>query len=471
MKKRVIVIGAGMGGLAASLRLARRNFQVRVLEARGQAGGLASAVEIEGLRFDAGPYILLDRNGLEWSFRALGLELEELVALNRLEDVYQVGWSDGTRVRFYRDLEQTAAAFEGQWPGSGHRYIHFVRSCIRRYEALSPLLYKSHPRPWDLVTSRTWRHSVFLASSLGHVLRTARLPQRVTDAIAIWTHIAGQDPNCAPSVMAFVPALIHTAGAYYPNDGIGRIPGVLAEAAAAAGVEFSYNTKAARIRSVGGQVVGVELTSGEFLAADAVVSDSGIGTYVELLDETRPRSSQRLKALPLQSPGVMAYLSVRARNNPQYLQFHIPGDGDPGRLLAIPSLARSGQDRPDCDSWYPARLIVPMPYNEACCNSQSGQREYLDRALAENWWKEYITEHRVLSTRVPREWGIEFNLYRDSMNPVMTARFMRQGRLPHRSPWFKGLYLTGSATHPGQWVSFCAISGVLAADRLCEDVM
>jgi phytoene dehydrogenase-like protein len=55
------------------------------------------------------------------------------------------------------------------------------------------------------------------------------------------------------------------------------------------------------------------------------------------------------------------------------------------------------------------------------------------------------------------------------MNPVMTARFMRQGRLSHRSPWLRGLYLAGSSTHPGQWVSFCAISGVLAADRVVED--
>jgi phytoene dehydrogenase-like protein len=55
------------------------------------------------------------------------------------------------------------------------------------------------------------------------------------------------------------------------------------------------------------------------------------------------------------------------------------------------------------------------------------------------------------------------------MNPVMTARLMRRGRVSHRSPWVRGLYLAGSSTHPGQWVSFCAISGVLAADCLHED--
>ena len=56
-----------------------------------------------------------------------------------------------------------------------------------------------------------------------------------------------------------------------------------------------------------------------------------------------------------------------------------------------------------------------------------------------------------------------------SMNPVMTSGFMRAGRIAHRSPWVKGLYLAGSSTHPGQWVSFCAISGILAAGKICED--
>jgi len=97
------------------------------------------------------------------------------------------------------------------------------------------------------------------------------------------------------------------------------------------------------------------------------------------------------------------------------------------------------------------------------------QEEYLERVVEEPWWKEHVPEHRVLATRTPREWGEAYQLHRDSMNPVMTASFMRAGRLAHRSPWVRGLYLAGSATHPGQWVSFCAISGILAARRLEED--
>ena len=72
MNRRVIVVGAGMGGLTAALRLARRDCHVRVLEAGERAGGLATGLERDGFRFDGGPYLLLDRPGLEWAFDQVG---------------------------------------------------------------------------------------------------------------------------------------------------------------------------------------------------------------------------------------------------------------------------------------------------------------------------------------------------------------------------------------------------------------
>lgn len=91
------------------------------------------------------------------------------------------------------------------------------------------------------------------------------------------------------------------------------------------------------------------------------------------------------------------------------------------------------------------------------------QRALLQQILDEDWWKPGITNVRVVASRIPQEWGVRHHLWRDSMNPTMTAAFMRKGRLAHRSPVADNLLLCGAATHPGQWVSFCAISGVLAA--------
>ncbi len=132
MKARAVVVGAGVGGLTAALALARHGFETRVIEARAEAGGLASGFSVDGFQFDSGPYILLDRPGLEWAFAAVGLDIRECVRLRRIEDVYQLATCNGT-VRFFASAEETAAGFDAAWPGSGSRYLRFLRSTGRSY--------------------------------------------------------------------------------------------------------------------------------------------------------------------------------------------------------------------------------------------------------------------------------------------------------------------------------------------------
>ena len=468
MKRRVVIIGAGMGGLAAALRLAQQGLSVRVIEARPETGGLASAFEKDGFVFDAGPYILLDRPGLEWAFRSLGLELAEHVTLRRIDDVYEVLSSQGAAVHFYADVKRTAAGIDAQWPGSGRRYEHFVAAMKDTHKRLSPLLHVSRPGPASLFRNRAFTRIPFLLKSLGSILARTNLPQQVVEAIAIWTQIAGQRIDAAPSPLAFVPALIHSVGAFYPADGIGSIPRTLTRVAARAGVEFEYDTTVRSIVSEAGRVRGVETNQDEFVPADAIVSNySGIGTYLEMLCDTPPAARENLNKLPLQSPGACAYLAVRGQIKPPYLRFQLPGKGELCRLFVTPTVIAPELEK---NGWAPARLIGPMRYEVAEVLSVAEQRDYLDQLLAESWWREGLDEFRVLATRVPSEWGAQFNLYKNSMNPVMTAGFMRAGRLAHKSPYARGLYLAGSSTHPGQWVSFCAISGILAANDLIEDL-
>jgi phytoene desaturase len=467
--RSALIIGAGMGGLTAALRLARAGVSVRAVEARPGPGGLAAGFELDGLPFDAGPYILLDRPGLEWAFRAVGLELGEHVPLQRINDIYEVTTPDGSRVRFQANLEATAGEFERQWPGSGPRYLRHVNAIAQIYRRLEPLQRTARPGLWKLIWSGGWRHLPFLCRSLDSVLARTGLPQPVRDALAIWTHIAGQRVEQAPSPLAFVPALLHGVGAFYPTGGIGCIPSSLAVAAQRAGVAFDYGVKVTAIRRREGRAAVIHTDRGEVHTADAILSNAaGIGTYLALLESPPPALRTRLDSLPLQSPGVVAYLAVKAKIAPPYLRFYLPGGEERCRCLVMPAVVEPGVQR---DGWYPARLIVPMDHARAQAVGAAGQQQYLDRILAEPWWREHIHEYRVLATRIPAEWGAQYNLYRDSMNPVMTDQFMRAGRLAHRSAEVPGLYLAGSATHPGQWVSFCAISGVLAADRLLEDLL
>jgi len=466
VEKNVVVIGAGMGGLTAALRLAREGFRVQVLEARAEAGGLASGNFFEGFPFDAGPYILLDRPGLEWAFASVGLKLGEHVELRTIDHVYRVESPDRSAVDIFSSDVKTAEELEKQWAGSGELYLRFVRKTGAIEASLRPLLYGSAPGPMSLAGGGRWRHAGFLLRSLQDVLRASRLPPAVVDALSIWTHVAGQRREEAPSPLAFVPALVHSVGCFYPKEGIRGIPEALVRAAEHAGVEFRFRTKTRKICSDGGRVSAVETCEGERIPADAVVSDCGIATYLDLLDLKESASRRRCDALPLQSPGVCAYLAVKGKMDAPYLQFSLPGGEERCRLFIRPGVLNPEERQGE---WYPARLLGPMDHAKAQRIGAQGQAEYLQELLQEKWWQEGIGEFRVLAERTPTEWGAEYSLTRDSMNPVMTAKFMREGRLAHRSPEVRGLYLAGSATHPGQWVSFCAISGVLAADCLQRD--
>jgi phytoene dehydrogenase-like protein len=460
----IIIIGAGVGGLSAAIRLARQGYSVQVLEARPQAGGLASGFTAGGFTFDAGPYILLDKPGLEWAFAQLGIAADAL-PLTPIEHVYHVLHEDGRATTFDRSLATTAAGFETQFPGSGALYKAFVEKMLATHHNVQPLTFHSHPGVWDVLRNGSLGSVPFMLSSLATVLDKAELPPTLQASIGIWTHIAGQPMTQAPAPMAFVPGLFHGVGSYYPKGGMRAVPELLLATALAAGVDIKYDTKVASIQAPQQRVAGVVTAAGEFLPATAVMSDaSGIGTYVELVDGFPAPEKAKLQQLPLQSPGTCAYLAVRGRQPPYYIRFKLRGAGctafvQPG--LLAPELAQDG--------WYPARLISPLAHAEADALGAEGQRELIDQQLAEPWWQEGISEYKVLHRRTTFEWGRDYNLYRDSMNPVMTSRLMLKGRLAHRSPTVKGLYLTGSSTHPGQWVSFCAIAGVLAANCLAHD--
>ncbi len=471
MTRNVVVIGAGIGGLSSAVRLARKGCQVTVLEARSVAGGLAGGFQLEGFRFDTGPYVLLDRPGIEWAFRQLEIDPETQLSLQRIPEVYQVDDGSGHNVAVYDSFEQTASEFEQQWPGTREKYGQFIDRSAAVYRRLQPMQWKSQPGVIDVFRNGAWRDVPFLLSSLGSVLKASKLPEAIVQALGIWTHVAGQLAGAAPAPLALVTSVIHHVGACYLRGGIGMISDVLMNAATDAGAEFRFGTPVRRICCRNGTVIGVE-TDKEMLLADAVISNAGLATYAGLLDEAgraalSHRTQRYFQNLPLQSPGVCAYLAVKGRPAPPYLRFRLRGEEDGCRLLVTPGVVDPSLEN---EGWYPARLIAPMAHARAESGGEAGQRAFLHRVVEqEHWWRDCFDDVRVLETRIPSEWGNRFHLHNNSMNPVMTSKFMLTGRVAHRSPWIRRLYLTGSATHPGQWVSFCSVSGVLAADCLLAD--
>ncbi|HEX3759037.1 MAG TPA: NAD(P)/FAD-dependent oxidoreductase, partial [Kofleriaceae bacterium] len=453
MTAKVVVVGGGVGGLTAATRLAQAGTEVTLLEATGSVGGLARSLDIDDRRVDGGPYLLLDRAGLDWAFAQLGLALGDALALTRVERVYRVEAAGAPAVQIDANLEATAAGLDHDFPGAGRRYVRFIEHTRRVYATLSPLLVREHSRTALLATGAIW-HAPMLLGSLRSVLRRSGLPEPVIQALGIWTAIAGQELDEAPSPLAFVPALIHSAGCFVPRGGVGAVVDVLAGAAKAAGVRIQTGRRALRIEVQNRRATGV-VTDGETFPADVVVSGAaGASTLLELTDPP-PRLARRIRALPMQSPGLALFgVSDRSTDGPYLVFQRTPAHRQlPCKLVIHPARVHAMVG--------PAPIRVLAPLRQGAAGSEPDMLALADELRRDPWIASTVPGFIPKHTLTPAGYGQANTLYHDTMNPVMTARFMRQGRLPRRAPGIARLYLVGSATHPGQWVSFAAISGVL----------
>jgi phytoene dehydrogenase-like protein len=308
----------------------------------------------------------------------------------------------------------------------------------------------------------------FLLRSLAQVLTHASIEGPARDAVGIWTHIAGQSLAGAPSPLALVPAMIHGPGCFVPKRGVAAVADAVIARALAVGVVLRPSCPVEHIIVRDGRARGVTLESGEQLEADQVVSNaSGVATLLDLAPAP-PRLRRRVAALPLQSPGVAAYgvESPSETGQAPYLRFRVqPEDVDaPCRLVVRPwALGDARSER------MPVRIALPLDHNVAQRLGEAGQEALVTRVLDEPWIRERVRDFEPRRRLVPASWGRRHRLHEDSMNPIMTAAFMRQGRLPHRVPHVEGLFLVGSSTHPGQWVSFCLLSGIIGAEEAGRD--
>jgi len=481
---RVVIVGAGLAGLSAAMRLAGAGRTVTVLERESVPGGRAAVRTIASpgggeYRFDPGPTVLTMPDLIADCFDGLGEEMSDWLNLKPVTPLYRTTFADGSGLDVHADQETMAAEIErvcGPEEAAGfRRYVRFV-SRLYRYE-MRDFIDRNLDSPLDVLSLNLARLAAIggfrrLAPKVGQYLKDDRT-QRIYSFQAMY---AGVSPYHALALYAVIAYMDSVAGVFFPAGGMHAVPAAMAAAAAKHGVEFRYDTEVAGVEHQHGRAVAVLTTSGERVPCDTVVLNPDLPVaYRDLLGYTPPRV-RRLKYSPscyLMLAGSRANYPGAAHHN---IHFGASWRGVfdellSGRLMSDPSVLVTNPTRSD-PRLAPANrqiyyVLFPTPNLDSPIDWQRIgplYREHVLSTLEKRGYPGFGDAIEVEDITTPADWearGMERGA------PFAAAHsFFQTGPFRPGNLWGENVVFTGSGTQPGVGVPMVLVSGRLAAERI-----
>ena len=478
---RVVVVGAGLGGLAAAARLAAAGHAVTVLEQGPEVGGKLGWFARDGHGFDTGPSLVTLPQVFRDLFAATGAPLEDVLDLVRLDPAVAYRFADGSRLAVPGHLAGVRDVLGPEWSALLDRAAEiwrvtehpFLRSPLQGARTLARLARSVD----DVRTVAPW-------SSLRDLGAQYLTDPRLRVLLDRYATYSGSDPRRAPAALATVPYAEQAFGSWYVRGGLRRLPLAVAERAVDRGAVLRTSTPVTQVLVEGGRTTGVQLADGERVPADVVVVNADASAlHDRLLPRDAPvrRARATLARATPSSSGFVLLLALRGRT--PGLAHHtvlFPDDYDAEfddlftapRPLADPTVYVSAPDDPatrpdeDSESWF---VLVNAPRHEpgrgVDWDAPGLADSYADRVLA-------VLARRGLDVRDRIRWrevrtpadlaratgSVGGSIYGTSSNGARAA-FLR----PANASPLPGLYLVGGSAHPGGGLPLVTLSAEIVA--------
>lgn len=476
----VVVVGAGLGGLAAALRLAAAGRRVTVLEREAEPGGRAGRLRQDGYTFDTGPTVLTMRDLIEDLFACVDEKLEDWLTLRPVAPLYRADYADGSTLDVHADDQTMAAEIErlcgGREAAGYHRFVAFLRK-LYAYE-MNDFIARDFDWPGDLLTRNLARLAALgafrtMAGKVGSYLSDPRT-RKIFSFQAMY---AGMSPFQALAVYAVISYMDSVTGVFFPEGGIHALPRALAAAAAKHGVQIHYDTTVTRVEMTGQRATAVITSGGERFAADAVVLNPDLPiAYRDLLRHT-PRRFERVRYAPscfLLHAGSAAGYPGRAHHNIHF------GDAwkrtfrellDDKTLMTDPSFLVTCPTRSDPALAPPGRhvyyVLFPTPNQTSGLDWDRLGPAYRDEVISvleSNGYTGFADAVETERVVTPADWersGLAAG------TPFGVAHtFTQTGPFRPGNRFGENVVFAGAGTRPGVGVPMVLISGQLAAERI-----
>jgi len=485
---KIIIIGAGIGGLATANLLAKAGYEVHIYEKEAGPGGRAGQFKKDGFTFDTGPSWYLMPDVFEHYFELLGTSVKKELDLVQLKPAYKVFFENNNDVTITGDLEKDAETFEAIEAGAGESLKKYVEKSDETYQlSLKHFLYSNFTSAADFlhpdITKRAGKMLALATTSIDSYVKRFVTNQQLKQILEYPMVFLGTSPFNAPALYSLMSALDFKEGVFYPKGTMYAVVEQLVKLGESFGVQYHYKKGVKRIVVSNGTASGIELESGPKIEADIIISNADLHfTETKLLNVGNQTYPQKYWDKQEASPSaLLLYLGIKG-TVPEFEHHTLLFVED---WKANFDAIYKTKTTPEKASLYISKtshtdvstapkghenifVLVPLPAGITLTAKETKDltAHYLNQIKVMTG---VDLESRIVSKTSfgPDDFKTKYNSWQSSMlGPSHKLSQSAFFRTPNKSKKVTNLYYVGSGTVPGIGVPMCLISAELIYKRL-----